>query len=90
MLPLLGLWDCGSKQRLVEELRDGFVEDWSSQSEEPSWESVKSCGSVMKAIEEFKHMPFRDVLELGKAGDLLAEWLGIDGVGGDSGVVGVE
>jgi len=44
----------------------------------------------MKAIEEFKHMPFRDVLELGKAGDLLAEWLGIDGVGGDSGVVGVE
>ena len=88
MLPLLG--DCGGKQRLVEELGHGFVQDWSSQSEEPNWESVKSCGSVMKDIKEFKHMPFRDVLELGKAGDLLAEWLGIDGVGGDNGIVGVE
>jgi len=35
MLPLL--WDCGGKKRLVEELDDGFVEDWSSQSEKPSW-----------------------------------------------------
>jgi len=43
-----------------------------------AFESVKSCGSMMKDIEEFKHMPFRDVLKLLKVGDLLAEWLGIE------------
>jgi len=68
---------------LVEELADGFVKDWSSQSEEPSWESVKSCDRVMEIVEEFEHTPFRNVLKIGGASGLLAGWLGIGGVSGD-------
>ena len=53
--------DCGGSKGQVEESGYWLVEGWSSQSEEPSWESIKASGSGMEVVQDVENLPVWDV-----------------------------